>query len=217
MTRRPADGPPADEAGSRGPAAGPVPPRAELTRLMNAAADGSPDAAAALLEAVYAELRRMASARMAGERREHTLQPTALVHEAYLRLAGDGAGGGADAAPAGWDSRAHFFGAAAKAMQRILVEHARARGRAKRGGGARRLPLDVLDLAEASDLDTVLAVQQAVERLEARDPRLAEIVRLRFYAGLSEAEVSAALGLSERTVRRDWALARAWLLRELEA
>lgn len=221
-------------------------PRPELTRLLRqvsegGASEGGEGASTRLFEVVYAELRQMAAARMAGERREHTLQPTALVHEAYVRLTGDGAGGpdaAADAAPGGsasvtadgtaggtgagtgngpWDSRAHFFGAAARAMQRILVEHARARGRAKRGGGARRLPLSVAELAEESDLETVLAVQQAVERLAVRDPRLAEIVRLRFYAGLSEADVASALDLSERTVRRDWALARAWLLRELES
>ena len=178
-----------------------------LTRLLQDVSAGRTQAAEALLPLVYEQLRAIAQRNMQGERAEHTLQATALVHEAYLRLTGDD-----DIA---WENRAHFFGAAARAMQRILVEHARARGRDKRLGGRQRQPLSVVDLAVDPDLEQVLAVQTAVERLEALDPRLAEIVRLRFYAGLGVEETAKALGLSERTVRRDWTLARAWLIREL--
>jgi len=180
---------------------------ADVTRLLDAAAAGNSKAAAELLPLVYDELRQLAAARMADEKPGQTLQATALVHEAYLRLTGDD--------EIAWENRAHFFGAAARAMQRILVEHARARGREKRVGGRQRQPLSVVDLAVDADLEQVLAVQSAVEKLEAQDPRLAEIVRLRFYAGLGVEETAQALGLSERTVRRDWTVARAWLIREL--
>jgi len=152
---------------------------------------------------------------MAEERPGHTLQATALVHEAFARLAGE-------ASPSGeslrtWDGRAHFFAAAVEAMRRILIEHARARGRSKRGGGAVRLPLSVVDLAEEANSEEILAVDEAIRRLEQRDARLARIVQLRFYAGLSHAECAELLGSSERTVRRDWELARALLMRELGA
>lgn len=184
-------------------AAGPT----AVTSLLARAQEGDRQATDELLPLVYEELRQLADRFLAAEKRGATLQPTALVHEAYLRLVGSD--------QAGWENRAHFFGAAARAMQRILVEHARARGRDKRVGGRQRQPLSVVDLAVEPDLEQVLAVQTAVERLEALDPRLAEIVRLRFYAGLGVDETAKALGLSERTVRRDWTLARAWLIREL--
>lgn len=188
-----------------------VRPSAEhaLTRVLQDVGAGRADAADVLLPLVYEELRGMAQRRMRTERADHTLQATALVNEAYLRLVGD-----EDVA---WENRAHFFGAAARAMQRILVEHARARGRRKRTGGRRRLPLNVVDLAFEADLEDVLAVEQAVERLGAFDPRLAEIVRLRFYAGLGVEDTARALDLSVRTVRREWTVARAWLARELGA
>lgn len=182
--------------------------RDELTRLIHDAAGGGEGEAAALFDRVYGELHELAARRMAGERAGHTLQATALVSEVWLRLAGD--------APVAFENRAHFFTAAAEAMRRILIEHARARGRVKRGGGARRVPLAGVDLADEVDVSSVLAVDQAIERLAERDPRLAELVRLRFYAGLGSEETAAALGLSARTVRREWAVARAFLAREVE-
>lgn len=182
-------------------------PPPALTQLLQDVSAGRATAGEALLPLVYEQLRAIAQRNMRGERSGHTLQATALVHEAYLRLTGD-----EDIA---WENRAHFFGAAARAMQRILVEHARSRGRDKRQGDRQRQPLSVVDLAVDADLEQVLAVQSAVEKLEAVDARLAEIVRLRFYAGLGVEETARALQLSERTVRRDWTLARAWLIREL--
>src|SRR5262249_19377511 len=153
----------------------------------------------------------IARRRMSAERHEHTLQATALVHEAYLRLLGD------DGAALAWSSRAHFFSAAAEAMRRILIEHARGRGRVKRGGGRKRGPVDVIDLASAENPEDILALDAAICRLEERDPQAARIVRLRFYAGLSVEEAAEALGISPRTVKRDWAFARAWLYEQLES
>jgi RNA polymerase sigma factor (TIGR02999 family) len=161
----------------------------------------------ALIGELYTELRRLAQQRLARERSDHTLQATALVHEVFLRIAGD--------QPAGWQSHAQFFAAAAEAMRRILIEHARKHGSEKRGGGRQRWSLSVLDLAEAVDLEDVLALDSAIARLRERDPRGAEIVSLRFFAGLSVEETAATLGLSERTVRREWAFARAWLFAAL--
>jgi RNA polymerase sigma factor (TIGR02999 family) len=160
-------------------------------------------AAKDLLAILYDELRSLAKQRMAHERRGHSLGATALVHEAYLRIAGD--------REDGWASRAQFFAAAAEAMRRILIEEARAHGSARKGGGRQRVTLTGINLAEKDDLDQVLAVDEAFKRLEQADPRSADVVRLRFYAGLSEEETASALGLSERTVRREWAYARAWL------
>ena len=159
-----------------------------------------------LLPLVHDQLRRLASRQLAGERRGHTLQPTALVNEAFLKLV--------QVDSDDWESKAHFFAAAAEAMRRILIDHARGRGRAKRGPGRRRLPLEVVELA-TQNLEEILSVDQAVRRLEERDPRLAKVVKLRFYAGLSDEETGRALGTSGRTVRRDWVLARAFLQREL--
>ncbi len=167
------------------------------------------------IQQVYDELRSIAHARLRGERAGITLQSTELVHEAYMRLRPrDGAQ---------WESRGHFFAAAAEAMRRILVERARARGRVKRGGDdegrpARKLSLDVAEvaaLADDGDPETVLALDRAIERLATHDERIAQIVRLRFYAGLSVEEVAEVLGASTRTVLRDWAFARAWLYGEL--
>jgi RNA polymerase sigma factor (TIGR02999 family) len=167
---------------------------------------GEPGAAQELLPLVYTELKGLARSFMASER-PGTLQTTALVHEAYLRIAG--------ARGDGWSGRAHFFGAAAEAMRRILVERARARGRLKRGGDRRRLDLDRLDLAGEEGADDVLAVDEAVSKLAREDPRAAEVVRLRFFAGLDVPEIAAVLGVAARTVKREWVFARAWLLREL--
>ena len=160
-----------------------------------------------LLPLVYAKLRAIAERRMAGERDGHTLQATALVNEAYLKLVG-----GDDV---GWESKAHFYAAAATAMRRILVDHARGKARAKRGGGRIQLPLDVVELASRENPAEIAAVDEALCRLEQTDKRMAEIVKLRFFAGLTEREVAKALGLGERTVRSEWMLARAFLQREL--
>jgi RNA polymerase sigma factor (TIGR02999 family) len=162
-----------------------------------------------LLPVVYDELRRLARQHLARERIGHPLAPTALVHEAFLRIADD--------RKDGWASRAQFFGAAAEAMRRILIEEARKAGRLRHGGGRQRITLTGIDLAAPETLDQVLAVDEVLQRLERADPRAAEVVRLRFYAGLSEAETADALGLSERTVRREWSYARAWLFDALES
>jgi RNA polymerase sigma factor (TIGR02999 family) len=174
---------------------------------------GPPGGRAELLPLVYEQLRGLARRQMAGERAGHTLQPTALVHEAYLRLLRDRS--------VAWAGRAQFFCAAAEAMRRILVEHARARGRLKRGGGAaegggrRRVPLSVLELATGEDPAEILALDEAVRRLEGENPELGAVVRLRFYAGLSVEEAAEVLGVSARSVKRDWSYARAWLFRVL--
>ena len=164
---------------------------------------------------VYDELRALAHARMRGERTGHTLQSTELVHEAYVRLRPSGGGE--------WESRAQFFAAAAEAMRRILIEHARAKGRVKRGGNAEGRPapkvsLDIAEvaaLADDQDPETILALDRAIERLALNDERAARIVRLRFYAGLSVEEVAETLEVTARTVMRDWAFARAWLYGEV--
>jgi RNA polymerase sigma factor (TIGR02999 family) len=161
----------------------------------------------ALLPHVYEKLKEIAARRMAGERPGHTLQTTALVHEAYLKLVGR--------EHLAWSSRAHFYAAAAEAMRRILVDHARGKGRAKRGGGRVRMPLDVVDLATREDMDDILSVDAAVRNLEEQDGRMGEIVKLRFYAGLSVEETARALGLTDRSVYREWVLARTWLKRKL--
>lgn len=182
--------------------------RGEATRLLVAASQGEPGAAEALFAVVYADLRRVAAAYLKRERQGHTLQPTALVHEAYCRLV--------DADGIAFTDRHHFYAVAARAMRRILVDHARARGAAKRGGGAGRLPLDRLpELPEERDawLEALDDVLQDLARL---DERQARMVELRFFGGLTIEETAAALGVSHATVERDWKVARAWLARELE-
>lgn len=183
----------------------------QVTRLLDEAALGRKQAMQELFPLVYEELRKMAGQRMAVERPDHTLEPTALVHEAYLRLVGD--------TELHWQNRAHFFYAAAEAMRRILIEHARAKGRQKRGKGrpALRSLEGVADLAAQRDIDEILAVDDAVRRLEAQNPEVGRVVRFRFYAGLSTEDTAKATGLSPRTVYRQWAYARAWLYRELES
>jgi RNA polymerase sigma factor (TIGR02999 family) len=179
----------------------------EATRLLNAVSEGDPHAAVELLPLVYDELRKLAHHRMLGERRDHTLAATGLVHEAYLRLVGNG--------EMSWANRAHFFHAAAEAMRRILIEHARTKAGPQRGGGRMRVPLDVVDLAEEADPAQIMALEEAISRLEEEDADAARVVRLRFYAGLSVEEVARAVGASPRTVKRDWSFARAFLLRAL--
>jgi RNA polymerase sigma factor (TIGR02999 family) len=177
---------------------------ADLTQLLDAAAAGDGKAAAELLPLVYAELRKLAAARMAEEKPGQTLQATALVHEAYLRLVG------ADAASR-WNGRGHFFAAAAEAMRRILIDQARHKRTRKAGGGRCRLDLDDIESARDGSDDRLLALDEALRRLEAEDPRKAELVKLRFFAGLTAQQAAAALGVSTSTAEKDWAYARSWL------
>lgn len=179
-----------------------------VTRLLTEASTGSQKAAAELLPLVYEELRALAARRMAGERVDHTLQATALVHEAYLRLVGS--------RQTSWEGKGQFCLAAAAAMRRILIEHARKRGRVKRGGNRQRVDLDIEALAKEARPEEIESVDAAIQKLEQKDPRMGKIVKLRFFVGLSATETAAALGLSDRTVRREWSLARAWLSRELK-
>lgn len=178
----------------------------DVTRLINAAAAGDPRAAAALLPLVYDELRNLAAARLAAEKPGQTLQATALVHEAYLRLVGPGG-------EAGWNGRGHFFGAAAEAMRRILVEAARRKGRTKRGGGQRRVDLD--DLAATPPDDDLVALSEALDLLTTAHPQAAEVVKLRYFAGFTGREAADLLGVSPRKADQLWAYARAWLLDRL--
>jgi RNA polymerase sigma factor (TIGR02999 family) len=180
----------------------------DISRLVNKAGKGDQKAASELLPLVYSELRALAAKRMASERMDHTLQPTALVHEAYLRLVG--------AQQTTWKGKGQFCLAAAEAMRRILIEHARKRGRIKRGGNCKRVSLDIEVVAKGGQPEEITALVEAIGHLEEKDTRMGQIVRLRFFVGLSVAETAAALGLSDRTVRREWALARAWLYRELK-
>jgi RNA polymerase sigma factor (TIGR02999 family) len=181
---------------------------ADVTSMLDAAAAGDRSAAAELLPVVYDELRRLAAARMANERTDHTLCGTALVHEAYLRLIGPTGRGQ-------WNGRAHFFGAAAEAMRRILVEHARARQRVKRGGDGRREDLHD-DLVGIDDRTAeLLAVHDALDELERHDAQAAALVKLRFFAGFDHQEAADILGLSRRAADRLWLLARTWLFRTM--
>jgi RNA polymerase sigma factor (TIGR02999 family) len=176
----------------------------EVTRILSAIQQGDPHAAAQLLPLVYEELRRLAAERMAQEKPGQTLQATALVHEAYLRLVGAGE------APH-WDGRGHFFAAAAEAMRRILINRARDKARQKRGGGWQRLELDRLVEAAGANEEETLAVDEALQRLEQHNKPCADLVKLRFFAGLTMDEAAAALGIAPRTAHRYWAFARAWL------
>src|SRR5687768_15483762 len=178
-----------------------------VSRLFSSAREGDSRAAAELFPLVYAELRNLARQRMANERAGHTLQATALVHEVYLKLLGS--------ERAQWANRKQFFFAAAEAMRQILIDHARARGGLKRGGGKKRVPLNVLDLDTDEQIPQILALDEAISRLERVSPDVAAVVRLRFYAGLSVEETAEALGISPRTVKREWTYARARLFREL--
>ena len=180
----------------------------DVTRILDALQHGDASAAEDLLPLVYDELRRLAAHKMACEAPGQTLQPTALVHEAWLRLVGSGADR--------WNSRGHFFAAAAEAMRRILVENARRKQRVKHGGELQRIHLTTLDVAIASDDGHLLAVDEALEKLAARDPVGAQLIKLRFFAGLPNIEAARLLGIPERTAKRTWAYARAWLFEELK-
>jgi RNA polymerase sigma factor (TIGR02999 family) len=188
-----------------------LPSYPEVTRLLEAVSGGDRKAAAELLPVVYEELRKLARVRMNSERPEHTLDPTALVHEAYMRLVG-----GRDRP--NWDGRGHFFASAAEAMRRILVERARARAAQKRGGDRHREELgDEPALPAGGEFKDVIGVDELLKKLEQKDARKAQIVTLRFFGGLSNEETAMALGLSLTTVKNEWAFTRAWLHRELEA
>jgi RNA polymerase sigma factor (TIGR02999 family) len=181
----------------------------EVTRILSAIEHGDPRAAEQLLPLVYAELRNLAAQKVAQEKPGQTLQATALVHEAYVRLVD------VDRAQR-WNGRGHFFAAAAEAMRRILVERARARGSAKRGGGRERLDLDELAVASSERPDELLALDEALTRLAAAEPQAAELVHLRYFAGQTMGDAAEMLGLSLRSAHRLWAYAKAWLLQELE-
>ena len=179
----------------------------DVTRLLLAWSDGDDAALQRLIPLVHAELRRLAGHYMARERQGHTLQTSALINEAYLRLV--------DARGVRWQNRAHFFGVSAQVMRRILVDFARARQNLKRGGGARPVLLDEAMVAAPERSADLLALDEAMERLAALSPRQSRVVELRYFGGLTEDEMANVLSVSPRTVRNDWALARAWLYREL--
>jgi RNA polymerase sigma factor (TIGR02999 family) len=181
----------------------------DITQVLQAVGKGDGRASEELLPLVYNELRQLAAARMAQESAGQTLQPTALVHEAWLRLVGDG--------NRTWQNRAHFFGAAAEAMRRIMIENARRKSRLKRGGGQAPLNIEDLELADTTPDDKVLLIDEALERLKAEDPEKARIVMLKFFGGLTNQEVAASLEVTERTVERQWAYAKAWLFQSIRA
>jgi RNA polymerase sigma factor (TIGR02999 family) len=213
----------------RGVRRSPVPTTTDLmnndvTRILSAIDGGDPSAAAELLPLVYDELRKLAAQRMAAERPGQTLEATALVHDAYLRLVGGDVGGGGGGQH--WNGRGHFFAAAAEAMRRILVERARRAGRVRHGAGRKRVTLAGADLeqlgsavacdADDGAADRLLALDAALTRLAEVDPAAAAVVKLRHFAGLSIADAAAALGVSVRTANRHWAYAKAWLFRQLD-
>jgi RNA polymerase sigma factor (TIGR02999 family) len=179
----------------------------DVTRIINAIQRGDPNATTELLPLVYEELRKLAAFKMASEAPGHTLQPTALVHEAWLRLTGP---------QQSWESRAHFFGAAAEAMRRILVEHARRKLSVKRGGGAERVELNESTLVLAAPPDELLAVHEALDKLAAQDAMAAELVKLRYFVGMTMEEAATTMGLSKRTAEGLWTYARVWLHREIK-
>jgi RNA polymerase sigma factor (TIGR02999 family) len=180
-----------------------VPP-GEITQLLSRLKDGDRDAESQLVDLVYQWLHQLALRLMAGERRDNSLQATALVHEVYLRLV--------QPATADLNDRGHFMAVAARVMRRVLVDHARAQGAAKRGGQQVRVDLEEGALIDPNRAEEVLAIDQCLQRLGELDPRQRDIVELRFFAGLSEREIAEVLAVSERTIRREWSVARAWLL-----
>ena len=179
----------------------------EVTQILTAIEQGDARASEELLPLVYNELRRMAAHKMAGERPGHTLQPTALVHEAWLALV--------DSPHQSWQNRAHFFGAAAEAMRRILIARARRKSRQRRGSGAAHLDVDELEIASPAPDDQLLALNDALDRFAKREPQQAELVKLRYFVGLKIEEAADILGISKATAKRWWAYARAWLFHEI--
>jgi RNA polymerase sigma factor (TIGR02999 family) len=181
----------------------------EITQLLQAVGRGEAQASEELLPLVYQDLRRQAAFQMARERPGQTLQPTALLHEAWLRVTGPGG--------TRWQNRAHFFGAAAEAMRRILIENARRKARFKRGGGQVRVDVDQIELAAATPDEKILLINDALERLQREDPEKARVVVLKFFGGRTNQEVAEALAVTERTVERHWAYAKAWLFQDIRA
>ena len=185
----------------------PVADADQITQVLHAIGRTEAGASEKLLPLVYNDLRRLAMARMANEKSGQTLQPTALVHEAWLRLVADG--------ERTWQNRAHFFGAAAEAMRRILIEKARGKSRLKHGGGLARFNIEDLELADATPDDKILLINEALESLAAQDPESARVVMLKFFGGLNRQELAESLNISERMADRQWAYAKAWLLRHM--
>jgi RNA polymerase sigma factor (TIGR02999 family) len=184
-------------------------PDGEITGLLGAFGKGDPEAEARLMDLTYRELRKIAAGHMRRERSGRSLQTTDLVHEAYLRLV--------DQATIAWRDRGHFFQVAAHVMRQILIDRARKRNAGKRGGGVLQISLDrVLDIAEANGGD-LLVLEEALARLEKADGRQCQVVEMRFFAGMSEDEIAEVLGVSSRTINREWRMARAWLYKELYA
>ena len=179
----------------------------DVTRILEAAQQGDPTASEELLPLVYDELRRLAAHRMANEAAGHTLQPTALVHEAWLRLVGD--------ENKKWDGRAHFFAAAAEAMRRILIDRARRKRAVRHGGDQQRMDIQEVDLATPADDDQLLAVSEALDKLAIEHKVEAELVKLRYFVGMTNDEAADVLGISPRTAKYYWTHARAWLFREI--
>lgn len=181
----------------------------DITRILTAIDKGDTRAVDKLLPAVYQELRQLAARKLAREKPGQTLQPTALVHEAYLRLVG--------AEGQSWKGKTHFFAAAAEAMRRILIENARRKGRLKRGAGRQRIDLDEVQMDLEDPSADILALDEALAKFEATDKAKADLVKLRYFAGLTVEQVAEVLGISERTAKRYWAYARAWLYDEITA
>jgi len=180
----------------------------DVTRILTAIEHGDTQATDALLPLVYNELRRMAAHKMSAERPGHTLQPTALVHEAWLKLV--------DSPAQSWQNRAHFFGAAAEAMRRILIAGARRKNAQRRGSGALHIDADDIEIASPAPDDQLLALNEALDRFAAIEPKQAELVKLRYFVGLKIEEAAEVLGISEATAKRWWAYARAWLFNEIQ-
>ena len=182
----------------------------DVTRILNSLDSGDPKAAEELLPLVYQELRRLAASKMASQPPGQTIQATALVHEAFIKLSGDG--------ERRWKDSRHFFAAVAEAMRSILIDRVRRKRAARRGGGKQDLPLDSIEIQveSSTDQDTLLKVNEALDQLEAEDPMKAQVVKLRFFVGLSNQEIAEILNVTTRTVERVWAYSRAWLFRNLE-
>jgi RNA polymerase sigma factor (TIGR02999 family) len=183
-----------------------MPPEGQVTRLLHALSEGDRSAEAKLIPLVYDELRRRAAGYMRDERIDHTLQPTALVHEVYLKLAGQGAN---------WKNRSHFFSVAAQQMRRILVDHARRRSATKRAGEEQRVYFEDVMVAAARQPGQLVAIDEALKKLAGEHPRHARVVELRFFGGYTEDEIARILEISPETVKRDWRFARTWLSREI--